>query len=316
LKIISRDAIDMPQVNRLLYPDGLQPLESNDEFYSRFCAWARSYGFADPEYLLPQIWVDNDIGPFLYERRFAASDRPPPTRPMIESYAPWYYYVEWKDVSSIRKEDSEIVLLFHRHRISMFRNLAADLFGDDRSALTLVDVACSSGVTALDFAEQGFKHVLGLELREESVRQANFLKRTFQVKDVEFKVEDARNVGNYSADVVFCGGLLYHVIFPVQLIESLFNAAGKMLILDSLCDNHPFSGFHVLGNRNVDSALEGDTAICFVPTYRGIIDLLRNAGFETIYEILGSSAPQVPLYSTRNVRSFLAVKPGIDLGIR
>lgn len=313
MKIIPRESIAAPQANRLLFPEGIAAQESNHEFYSRFCIWAANSGFDAPEYLLPQISIDNEIAPLLFEQRFAASDKLPPTRAEIDSHAPWYYYVEWKNISTIDKEAGRECLLFHRHRTSMFRDSIASLLGDEISNLTMVDVACSAGVTTLDFAEQGFKQVLGLEFREESVRQANFLKRAFDVKNVDFKVEDARNVDRYSADVVFCGGLLYHVTFPVQLVESLFSATRKMLILDSLCINHSFSGFHLVDDNDVRDPLNGDTVIQLVPSYRAIIDLLHNAGFRTVYEILGSSAQFTPLYNTRNVRSLLAIKPGVEL---
>jgi hypothetical protein len=313
VKIVPYESIPAPKTNRLLFPEGDSPLESNNEYYSRFVLWAERSGFAGPEYLLPQIWIENNVDSFLFEQRLAASERLPPSQAEVDSHAPWYYYLEWKDISTMDKEVGKYNLLNHRHRVSMFRNLAADLLGDSRPALTLLDVACSCGVTSIDFAEQGFKHVLGLELREKSVRQANFLKHTYDIKNVDFKVEDARNAKDYSADVVFCGGLLYHVTFPVQLVEGLFRAAGKFLMFDSLLDNHPFSGFHIVGERDTGHAMEGDHVIQFMPTYRAVIDLLRNAGFEQIYEVLGTCAPTVPLYDTHNIRSFLAVKPGVTL---
>jgi len=313
MKIIPLEEIPAPQANGLVLPGGLSVQESSRDFYTRFCTWAATSNFATLEYLLPQILIENEIGPSLFEKRFVASKRIPPTQEEIDSFWPWFYSIEWGDVSTIENPRTQGDYLFHRHRIGLFRHVTASLLGERRAELTLTDVACSSGVTSLDFAEQGFKHVHGLELRDYSVRQANFLKRTFDVRNVDFLVEDARNLGNYSSDVVFCGGLLYHVTFPVELLQSLFNATKKFLIFDSLCDNHPFSGFHIVGEVIVANPMEGDTSIQLVPTYRAIIDLLRNAGFQEIYEILVTDVQQVPLYNSRNVRSFLAVKPGVQL---
>lgn len=314
-KMIPLEAIPAPQANPILFADGESVQESNHDFYQRFCVWAAKNGLTVPEYLLPQILIDNKIAPFLFERRFESSGRTLPTREEIDSYGPWYYRVEWGDVSTTntdRRDDMDNWLL-HRHRTECFCDLAADLVGEEKSALTVMDVACATGVIALEFAERGFKHVHGVELREHSIRQANYLKKSFGVKNVDFSIGDARNVAQHNADIVFCGGLLYHVTFPVELIEDLFKASGKFLIFDSLCENHPFSGFHLLDKVNVYNPLEGDTTIQLVPTYRAIIDLLRSAGFNEIYEILGSYAPHVPFYKHRRIRSFLAVKPGVKL---
>jgi len=50
-----------------------------------------------------------------------------------------------------------------------------------------------------------------------------------------------------------------------------------------------------------------------MPTYRGIIDLLRAVGFAEVYEILGDQAETVPFYKKRNIRSFVATKRGFEI---
>lgn len=309
------DLITPPQRNPLLFPEGgNHPEQSNDQFFTRFCLWAEANGFNTAEFLLPQIHLQNAIEPFLFERQFAATGKAAPTQQEMSRFNPWAYQVEWGDISTLGvRRDNEWP--FHRHRGSMFPPLAAKLAGDEKSAMTVMDVASHCGVLALEFAAHGFKHVLGTDLRKENVDQANFLKSSFGIENVEFKVDNARNLKGYKADIVFCGGLLYHVTFPVELVADLFDATEKFLIFDSLCQKHPFSGFHLCGGRDVKRSLEGDNAIELVPTYRAIIDLLRGAGFVEIYEILGSEAENVYLYQDRNIRSFLAVKPGVKLDI-
>jgi Methyltransferase domain len=311
-KFVDTASITQPRGNMRLYDNGDPGHENNNEFFTRYCMWATQNGLDTPEFLVPQIEIHEPIEPFLFERRFAASGQKPPTQEEIDRFAAWDYQIEWGSTSTLgmRRENE---WLFHRYRASLFPSLAEYLLGDDRASQSVLDVACHCGIMALEFAERGFGRVAGLELREHNVRQANFLKETFSVPNTEFFVENARNLGRHKADVVFCGGVLYHVTFPVELATDLFHATGKFLIFDSLCQNHPFSGFHILGDRNVQRTLDGDNAIELIPTYRAMIDLMRNAGFDTIYEILGREALNVPMYNTRNVRSFLAVKPGVEL---
>lgn len=311
-KFVSIGSIAQPRANVRLYESGHPGYESNNTFFTRYCMWATQNGLDTPEFLLPQIQMEEPICPFLFEQRFARLGLKPPPKEEIDRLAPWDYQIEWGSVSTLGKRADE-EWLFHRYRASMFPALAAYLLGEDRTRLSVLDVACHCGIMALEFAERGFGRVTGLELREHNVSQAKFLSETFSVPNADFFVENARNLNRYKADVVFCGGVLYHVTFPVELVTDLFNATGKFLIFDSLCQNHPFSGFHILGDRNVKRTLDGDNAIELIPTYRSMIDLMRNAGFDSIFEILGSEALNVPFYKTRNVRSFLAVKPGVAL---
>jgi hypothetical protein len=174
-------------------------------------------------------------------------------------------------------------------------------------------VACHCGILALEFSEVGFGSVKGLDLRTKNIAQAEFLKQSFDCQNVSFEVANARNLKGQKADVVLCGGLLYHVTFPVELMTDLFNATGKFLIFDSVSQNHPWSGFHIIDERDVNRTLDGDNRIELMPTYRGIIDLLRAVGFSAIYEILGDQAENVPFYKKRNIRSFVATKRGFEI---
>jgi hypothetical protein len=294
------------EVNRRLYPDGVLPAsERNPDFWTRFCVWCDQNELSTPEFLLPQIVRKTNISPFRFEQRFAG--KKPPSRDEIQSLGPWDYQIEWSDVSSkdIRQNEDWKV---HRYRSSLLVDLASDLAGPTKAEMSVLDVACHCGILALEFGEVGFGSVKGLDLRDKNIQQAEFLKRTFGCPTVSFEVENARNLKGHKADVVLCGGLLYHVTFPVELMTDLFNATEKFLIFDSVSQNHPWSGFHVIDERDIHRTLDGDNRIELMPTYRAIIDLLRAVGFAEIYEILGDQAETVPFYNKRNIRSFVATK--------
>jgi tRNA (mo5U34)-methyltransferase len=299
------------EVNRILYPDKILPdNERNPEFWTRFCVWCDLNGFSEPEFLLPQIVRQTNISPFRFEQRFAG--KKPPSRDEIESLGPWDYQIEWPGISSkgIRHNEDWLV---HRYRSSLLVDLASEIAGPTRTNMSVLDVACHCGILALEFSEVGFGSVKGLDLRTKNIAQAEFLKQSFDCQNVSFEVANARNLKGQKADVVLCGGLLYHVTFPVELMTDLFNATGKFLIFDSVSQNHPWSGFHIIDERDVNRTLDGDNRIELMPTYRGIIDLLRAVGFSAIYEILGDQAENVPFYKKRNIRSFVATKRGFEI---
>merc|ERR1711920_639271 len=111
----------------------------------------------------------------------------------------------------------------------------------------------------MEFASTGFAKVTGIDLRKENIAQANFLSRAFEVPNVRFIEDNVRNLAKYGKhDVVFCGGLLYHVTFPYEFIMDLFNAANEFVILDSRANRDAFSGFNLVMNKNVASSLEGE----------------------------------------------------------
>jgi Methyltransferase domain len=303
--------------NKHLYPEAAVPEdESNNAFQVRFSLWADKNGLNVPEYLLPIIHRQTTIAPFRFEQRFAASGAKPPTKELVNSLGPWHYQIDWSGVATrelhhdLRDVWQELDWKVHRYRSSLLVDLAAQLAGPDKTSMSVLDVACHCGILSLEFGEAGFGSVRGVDLRPENIRQAQFLKSTFDCPNVSFDVLNARNLKGNRADIVFCGGLLYHVTFPVELMSDLFAATGELLIFDSLCQNHPFSGFHLYGGRDVGQSLEGDNAIELVPTYRAIIELLKAAGFAEIYEILGDRSDAVPFYKDRSIRTFIAVKPG------
>jgi len=276
--------------------------------YRNFCVWAEANDFNPVEYLLPQIAVTTRIAPFLYETRFAQSNIPPPSRADIDSFGPWHYQLEFGPVST-RNERRELDWKVHRYRASLLVDLAAEIAGDERASMSVLDVASHCGIFSLQFAEHGFGSVTGLDLRPENLDQARFLARTFQIGNVRFEEGNARSVASHApADIVFCGGLLYHVTFPMELLSGLFEVTNEFLILDSLCQKHPFSGFHLICSKDVGYSAEGEAHFELMPTYRGIIDALLAVGFVEVHEVIGSDAGDVRLYKDGNIRSFLAVK--------
>ena len=173
----------------------------------------------------------------------------------------------------------------------------------------MLDVASHCGVFSLALAEAGFKEVLGVDLRAHNVAQARFLRQKFEVQNVDFVEYNVWDLDKLqSFDVVFCGGLMYHVTYPLKLLSLLYDRTRDFLVFDTLTHKHPFSGFYLVCNKDVNYSAEGEFSYELHPTYRAICDGLQAVGFETIYELVGSAAARVPHYASGNVRSFVAAK--------
>lgn len=283
-------------------------LENQPSRFTNFCLWADANSHNPVEYLLPQIRVKTEVEPFLFEKRFMRENRAAPAPEYLKTFEPWDYQIQFGSTYT-RIYTLPMEWGFHRYRASMLVGLAAEIAGDARSQLSVLDVACHCGVFSLEFAERGFGSVRGQDLRPENIAQAEFLAREFDVPNVSFEIANARDLNKAEpADVLFCGGLLYHVTFPMELFENIFSRTREFAIIDSIAQKHPFSGFHLVCSKDVGRTVEGETHYEFMPTYRGIIDALHAVGFAEVYEILGDGASDAYLYQDHNVRSFVAVK--------
>jgi 2-polyprenyl-3-methyl-5-hydroxy-6-metoxy-1,4-benzoquinol methylase len=287
---------------------GLAPEGHRDRF-TKWWFWADGNGLHSVEFLFPRLTVATSVEPFAFERRFADEKRRAPSRAMIDTHAPWAYQVEFGRHASTRCVRDAADWNYHRYRGSLLVDTTARLMGDAAADMTVLDVGCHCGVFALEFAEHGFGQVQGVDLRPENIRQANFLKESFAVPNVSFSVLNARDILQATpADIVFCGGLLYHVTFPLELLRNLFQLTRQYLVLDSLAHKEPISAFHLVCNKDVSYSAEGESPYEYHPTYRALGEALHAVGFTSIYEIVGDKAAQVPNYCDGSVRSFIAAK--------
>jgi len=295
--------------NSNIYSDlaGMDPAKHSNRF-SHWWFWTQQNGLNEPEYLMPQIRVETHVAPFTFERRFVDSGRAIPERQQISALDPWAYQVEFGPASTLGVRHNADYI-YHRYRASLLVDTAAAIAGESRSSMSVLDVACHCGVFSLEFAERGFRHVTGVDLRPSNIRQAYFLRDTFGVQNTVFLEKNVRMLQDLPvADVVFCGGLLYHVTFPMELMYNLWTKTGQFLVFDTLTHKHPFSGFHLVCNKDVNYSAEGEFGYELHPTYRAVCDGLYAVGFKVVYELVGSGASDAPNYDSGNVRSFVAGK--------
>jgi hypothetical protein len=187
------------------------------------------------------------------------------------------------------------------------------ILGTQLAKKSVLDVACHCGPFAIEFANLGAGAVTAFDLRQKNIRQAQWLASTFGVSGVEFQVENARNLSKYTGfNIVFCGGLLYHLTFPMEFMRDLFNSCNDFVILDTMAHTDPLSAFHLIVNQDVNHSAEGETHYEFHPTYRAVIDTMKSVGFEEIVEVVGTDRHDIPEYRDGTVRSFLAFKSGSE----
>jgi len=202
----------------------------------------------------------------------------------------------------------------------------ADLAGKPWKELRILDLGSLEGLFAIECAAQGAT-VLGIEGRESNNAVARQTVQSMDVSNIEFVTDDVRNISRekYGAfDVVICSGILYHL--PGQdgcsFMKSIAEVCTRLTIIDThvglngvtsvALNSHRYFGsiYKEHGeNESADVKLARawaslDNPTSFWITKPSLLNLLRDAGFSSVYEILRPASFRD--YSDR--LSFVAIK--------
>lgn len=188
---------------------------------------------------------------------------------------------------------------------AMFSLRCAQLaLGKPASSIRALDLGCLEGGIAIALAQAGCE-VIGLEIREQSVRKARFAANALDVQRVTFVQGDMLrladfNLGNF--DLIVCAGTLYHVDAPdlLHFMQSLNASCQGITVFDthvSMEPNEQYSpvpGLEVVGKSIVEHApseqackseklwASAENNHSFWPTERSLANLAIAAGFAQI----------------------------------
>lgn len=222
----------------------------------------------------------------------------------------WEYYFEFSHglTTRIHASFNERTMDFHRYRSQLISETVIQLLGSTAASATVLDLACHCGLFSLDLAARGVREVRGIEYREKNLAQAEFLKAYYQFPNVGFTQGDVYDIEPQPVDVVLCLGLLYHVVRPVEVLELCYRSARQFAVIETVCHKEPISAYKVVGDKNIAVAIEGTRSIELQPTYRGLIDTLRQVGFKTIVEVVGQCNTPIELFTDGYRRCLIGFK--------
>jgi 2-polyprenyl-3-methyl-5-hydroxy-6-metoxy-1,4-benzoquinol methylase len=221
----------------------------------------------------------------------------------IRDLAPFHHPVELPYGLNTVSENAPGV--GHQNRISRLKNYGwPDLLkacGGSLDGLTVLDCACNNGGLTVEAARAGAKHVLGFDVVERYIEQANFIKAALaeELPQIEFRkmgVEDVSVEALGTFDVTLCFGILYHMQDPVKTMEAIASVSKKILFVGTKTFRSPSRW----PRRDVEQAvwrmnirkpdLKPTTAnawvdepkVQFEPTRKAVVDLLRFLGFPQV----------------------------------
>jgi SAM-dependent methyltransferase len=201
--------------------------------------------------------------------------------------------------------------------------------GADLSGITVLDLGCLEGLLALECGLFGAT-ATGVEIRDDSLAKATFARDMLRLENVRFVKGDALQllelplpeIKNGGFDVVLCCGLLYHFNAPdlLPFLENMRAITKRMMFLDTHFAFEATEWFEHKGKRYTgyskrefrsDISDEDRARLLwashrndhsFFPTKTSLLNMLHDAGFETVVESFYPSS----LNLTKDRANFLA----------
>jgi tRNA (mo5U34)-methyltransferase len=194
------------------------------------------------------------------------------------------------------------------------------LFGGSLAGKRVLDVACNCGGFSFAAARAGADRVLGFDIVERYIEQANLIRRALDVDQPEFRVlsiddVSAETTGRF--DVVLCLGILYHLENPVGAMRRLAAVAEQAMLVDTNITHNRFMrkpywrpNVPPLGDEKGTAGAwrTEQRAYQFTPSAAAVEQLLEYLGFSTVRRLPVSDKELDPRYHNGRRATFLAVR--------
>lgn len=221
----------------------------------------------------------------------------------VDELAPWFYSFDLGHGVSTTSKLGPIDENIHATRRDMLRDVVRRHFGDRVSEISAIDIGCHEGFFSIALAELGVGRILGVDIREDSLRKADFVSRTLGLTNIRFRRDDCEHIdpSEYGRfDLCLFMGLLYHLENPVRALRIAAEVTSDFLVLDTqLVDDiegtaewgserHrlPYRGvFAVIDEgpaHSEDNKETGLTPLVLCPSLKALQNILHEVGFRRV----------------------------------
>jgi SAM-dependent methyltransferase len=186
----------------------------------------------------------------------------------------------------------------------------------DFSDLSLLDLGCHQGFFSVKMAERGFRKVLGVDINEERIENAELIRRLYNFPKLSFSNADVRRLNPEESghfDVVLMLDLLTSFENTINTLRVARSMTKRMLIVETPVATESVDGidvgapgeqkqfrgaFALLEQGENPSALaNGSTRLALYPGREALIFLLKRVGFSRVEIISAPEGAGEPLAS-------------------
>ena len=286
--------------------------------------YANEHDLQPVEFLVPRIacHCPADEPPFIVNGVENTAYTRAQLEQTLEQLGPWGFYFRLRDglttelAEEIREGRDSPRLTRNRTltRSHMITNTVEKLLGANINNSTVLDMGSNCGFFSFDIASRGAKQVTGIELRDENLARAHFLKDYYRQTNVNFVQGDVlddrvlANLPQQTFDVVYNLGLLYHVVDPIALVERTYDLCNNFAVIDTVCRKEPVSAFFAVYDKKIQRLGAGKQRVEFHRTYRALLDAMHFAGFRDIVELVPTSGKISGMYAQHQRRCLIGFK--------
>lgn len=198
----------------------------------------------------------------------------------IAEFPRWHYRFEFEGGASTPVVDFGKVNRHEQRRRYFFEALLR-VTGGSLDGRRVLDLGCNAGWWSLQAIEAGADFVLGVDVQEAYIDQANlvFAAKGIDPRRYRFERGDvfAHDLGGHF-DVVLCLGLMEHVAKPVELFERMAATGAELLVIDTSLARASSSCFEVSHLEEPDAYGE----LVLVPTRDAVLELAARSGYTAV----------------------------------
>jgi tRNA (mo5U34)-methyltransferase len=203
-------------------------------------------------------------------------------RDRIASFPRWNYRFQFAGGVSTPLPDQNRLNRNEQRRRYFFERLL-ELTGGSLSGRRVLDLGCNAGFWSLAAIESDADFVLGVDLKQEYIDQAELVFQAKKIEPARYRFERG-NVFTHELgeefDVVLCLGVMDHVNRPVELFELMLGAGAELIVIDTEVSRARSSLFEVSSLYNTRDVV-GD-GLVLIPSREAVADLARRCGFDTV----------------------------------
>jgi tRNA (mo5U34)-methyltransferase len=178
----------------------------------------------------------------------------------------------------------------HRQRRDYMIPPLAEAAGGSLAGMRVLDLGCNAGYWSLQAIEHGADFVLGVDGRRMHVEQAELVFEARNVDPARYRFLesnlfdlDLAALGDF--DVVLCLGLLYHVRYPMELMEMTARAR-EVALVDTTIWRTPEPVLVLVEDIPLEDPRAAlDRRLVMWPSAAAVRRMAEAAGFRTVREL-------------------------------